>query len=642
MRFSRFKLAVVAPWHFVLAAGMALACSRHPLSSGNDASHSDASADNHVTPGDGSREHEDLAGDTAAGPSNDDASGTGADGDGFDGRVTNDGSYDDTAMVCENPMSCGTCGACVATPNATFFTTGWSCERSKCVASCYPGFGDCDQQPGCEAQLTTADNCGLCGRKACAVANTLQTCSGGRACTSPVCAPGFANCNASNPDCEAAFGTSPSCFPRFVDAVTHGTRSVFVVTAVGPDGSIFFGGDLDDTEDFDPTAGVDVRIPGPSGMAYLTKVNPDGSYAWTRTFEAAFFLFEGLAVDADSVVAVGEYTGAVDFDPGVGVATQTSSGNSPGGNFVLKLTQAGEYVWARSFAGTTTDDLFMDTVALSGGSLYLGGASSGDTDFDPGPGQSFLPPSTLTAFVLKLDANGNFVWLRGQQGAGCASGVIAMTATPQGQIWVSGSRQGSCSFGTGAPLGGGAAYVAALDGGGNLVRELGLASLATDARSISAAADGSIFVGGILSTPAGGELDLDPGPGVDVRAVAAGATGFVTKMSADGSYAWSQLMGGTWVTVSATPDGVLATSSTFDDPVSPSPTRFVSKLRADGTASWSLAFFPGRNDFSLAAGKTQFVVASTVDDGATIDFDPGPSVQAGPSGQTDFFSTFAY
>ena len=84
-------------------------------------------------------------------------------------------------------------------------------------------------------------------------------------------------------------------------------------------------------------------------------------------------------------------------------------------------------------------------------------------------------------------------------------------------------------------------------------------------------------------------------------------------------------MGGTWVTVSATPDGVLATSSTFDDPVSPSPTRFVSKLRADGTASWSLAFFPGRNDFSLAAGKTQFVVASTVDDGATIDFDHSPT-----------------
>jgi hypothetical protein len=101
-------------------------------------------------------------------------------------------------------------------------------------------------------------------------------------------------------------------------------------------------------------------------------------------------------------------------------------------------------------------------------------------------------------------------------------------------------------------------------------------------------------------------------------------------------------MGSTWVTVSAAPDGgVLATGGVIDN-LLPSPPRFVSKLRPDGTAWWSLRFFPGRNDFRLASGKTQFVVASTVDDGAAVDFDPGPSVQAGPAAQTDFFSTFAY
>jgi len=543
--------------------------------------------------------------------------------------------------LCSDPMSCGECGDCVADASSDAFTVGFGCDAGKCVASCYEGTGDCDENLGCETFVNTADNCGQCGQKACAVANTLLTCSAGdQACTSPVCEPGFANCNQDGPDCETALGAVPSCFPGYVDTIKHHTRSVYPVAAMAPDGSLFLGGDLDETDDFDPTSGVDQRSPGPSGMAYITKLNPDGSYAWTRTFDADFLLNHGLAADADGVVAVGTYHGSVDFDPGAGVAVQTASGNgNTGDSFVVKLTQAGEYSWAYSLApGDQDGRVSASSVVLSGGDVYVGGGYSGSVDFDQGPGESVLSTvGSEQAFVTKLDSSGGFAWVRGLQGDACSGWVLAMTAAPNGLVWVAGSREGPCSFTSDAPQPGAGAYVAAFSDSGEVAGEWALAEAADDARSIAAAADGSIFVGGVFFRPEGGEIDIDPGAGVDRRSLVPGSTGFITKLEANGAYVWSQLMGSTAVTVAATPDGGLLASGLLPD------LRFVSKLGADGTAEWSLGFFQGGNDFQLVAGMTSFVVAGVVDDGSSVDFDPSLGVvEAGFEGQTTFFSRFTY
>lgn len=61
----------------------------------------------------------------------------------------------------EDPKNCGTCGApaCADGPNGVA-----SCEGGSCAFACNAGFGDCNDQPGCETAVTTDPlNCGACG-----------------------------------------------------------------------------------------------------------------------------------------------------------------------------------------------------------------------------------------------------------------------------------------------------------------------------------------------------------------------------------------------------------------------------------------------------------------------------------------------
>ncbi len=105
-----------------------------------------------------------------------------------------------------DPDNCGMCGTICSTPNATPGCTNGVCS----IASCNPGFLDCDTQvpDGCEINgSNNVNNCGVCG-KVCSVANGTGTCSGGN-CSIASCNPGFQDCNHTESDgCEANVNTS--------------------------------------------------------------------------------------------------------------------------------------------------------------------------------------------------------------------------------------------------------------------------------------------------------------------------------------------------------------------------------------------------------------------------------------------------
>jgi hypothetical protein len=61
------------------------------------------------------------------------------------------------------PQHCGACNnACAAPDHATA-----TCVNFQCGSVCWPEYGDCDNLPGCETDLSSAQNCGYCGH-ACA------------------------------------------------------------------------------------------------------------------------------------------------------------------------------------------------------------------------------------------------------------------------------------------------------------------------------------------------------------------------------------------------------------------------------------------------------------------------------------------
>ncbi len=111
---------------------------------------------------------------------------------------------DRCAPLDSDASNCGACGrACASASNATA-----ACRGGVCGLACDRGFGDCDgsSATGCETNLRTSTNhCGACGA-ACRAANATSACTDG-ACTVASCNPGFSNCNGNGADgCEVNTG----------------------------------------------------------------------------------------------------------------------------------------------------------------------------------------------------------------------------------------------------------------------------------------------------------------------------------------------------------------------------------------------------------------------------------------------------
>lgn len=119
---------------------------------------------------------------------------------------------------------------------------------------------------------------------------------------------------------------------------------------------------------------------------------------------------DGIAIDkSGNIIIAGHFSETVDFDPGPYVHNLSSNGSID--NFVVKYNPQGYYQWAISFGSATTDAL-NGVKTDANGNIYFCGSFSGQTDFDPGPGTVLRSPvGMIDAYVVKLDSNGNFIWV---------------------------------------------------------------------------------------------------------------------------------------------------------------------------------------------------------------------------------------
>lgn len=121
-----------------------------------------------------------------------------------------------------------------------------------------------------------------------------------------------------------------------------------------------------------------------------------------------------IAVDAvGNTYAVGIFDGTTDFDPSIGVYNLTAAGAFD--IYVWKLDVNGNLVYAHRF-GAAGLDVARDIAVDDNGNVYITGTLAGNSvvDFDPGVGVFNLTNSngSYDAFILKLDANGNFGWVK--------------------------------------------------------------------------------------------------------------------------------------------------------------------------------------------------------------------------------------
>ncbi len=165
---------------------------------------------------------------------------------------------------------------------------------------------------------------------------------------------------------------------------------------------------------FNPS-GSDVITPTSTSYdAYLSKRTIAGAYQWTKTIGGSGSeRISKIATDASGNLYVAGYFGAtVDFDPGPGVVTRTSTSTLSG--FLLKLDSNGDFQWVKTFsASTASNDVYVNSVVVSGTGVIVTGAFMGTVNFNPdGSDSRTASGGNNDMFLSRWNTDGTYGWTK--------------------------------------------------------------------------------------------------------------------------------------------------------------------------------------------------------------------------------------
>lgn len=252
-----------------------------------------------------------------------------------------------------------------------------------------------------------------------------------------------------------------------------------------------------------------------------------------------------IALDASgNVYTTGFFEGTVDFDPGAGTANLVSAGEFD--VFVTKFDPDGNFVWAKRFGGAGPDN-GAGIAVDAGGNVVVTGNFVFTVDFDPGAGTFNLASvNDFDAFVVKLDASGQFLWAKSFGGDGTENGA-AVAIGPANSVLLTGSFYDTVDFDPGAgtvnlaSAGDSDIYVVKLDSAGTYVWATRMGGTFSDnGAAIAVDGSGNVFTTGNF----GDQADFDPGEGQTLLSVAGGTDAYLCKQSSTGSLAWAYGFGG--------------------------------------------------------------------------------------------------
>ena len=267
---------------------------------------------------------------------------------------------------------------------------------------------------------------------------------------------------------------------------------------------------------------------------FISKLSSNGDSIWTNLLEGTS-VNEGYSLRIDgsgNIITTGAFSATLDFDPGSGVALQTSQGL--GDFYLAKFTSSGDFTWVKTLGGYHNDPGFAVTLDGSG-NIYTTGFFSGTVDFDPGPNSSNLvsPPGFSSAFLLKMDMNGNFLWAKSLEGNSYSTGM-ALYSDIYGNIYSCGHFQGTADFDPGTGIanltsnGYGDIFFVKLDVNGNMIWAQSIGDTLDDIlRSIYVDNLGFIYSTGSFQ----GTVDFDWGLGIASQTSIGEKDIFVFRMS---------------------------------------------------------------------------------------------------------------
>ncbi|MCF8371808.1 MAG: PKD domain-containing protein [Bacteroidales bacterium] len=169
-------------------------------------------------------------------------------------------------------------------------------------------------------------------------------------------------------------------------------------------GNVYTTGYFKDTVDFDPGPGQYLLIAAGSYDIFINKLDASGNFAWAMQFGNTYTdIAYSIAIDDyEDLYITGYFRNTVDFDPGLGQHNLTNSGQNSD-QFILKLNNLGEFIWARNIGSWGLAIPSYITVDHER-NIYSTGYYTGVVDFDPGVGNTALTTmGNNDAYVAKYN-----------------------------------------------------------------------------------------------------------------------------------------------------------------------------------------------------------------------------------------------
>jgi len=386
---------------------------------------------------------------------------------------------------------------------------------------------------------------------------------------------------------------------------------------------------------------------------FVQKLNSSGDLVWVKSIGGTNSEVANSIVSDNNgnIYITGQFGDTVDFDPGVGEAKMISKGGYD--MFVLKLTTSGEFVWAKSFGGVSSDYSKSINIDFSG-NILVTGYFRDTVDFDPGAGVTKLISTGFAdIFIQKLDSDGNFIWAK-SVGGNNSDDSNAISSDKMGNVYITGTYRDTVDFdpGTGTDFfysenGSSDIMVLKLDASGNYVWAKSFSGGTTGhGYGIAVDVNGDICVTGVFSTT----VDFDPNVGVTSITGNGIFDAFVLKLDTDGKLIWVKTTGSSdedyAQDIATDSDGNIYVGGSFDSSIDldpgPGSTIFVNKGR------WDIFFqkFNSAGDlvwaFATGGSSHELIIAIDVDPVGNIYYTgvyASPSLDFNPEAGVDSYTS---
>jgi hypothetical protein len=280
-------------------------------------------------------------------------------------------------------------------------------------------------------------------------------------------------------------------------------------------GNILTVGNFKNTVDFDPGLGIFNLSTNNKDEVFVHKLDSNGNFIWAEQMGGSSNDI-GFSITSDNignVFTTGRFQGTADFDRSSGAGSLTSSGSND--IFIHKLSSNGTFQWVKQIGGTLSDASYSISCDLNN-NLVLTGSFKGTVDFDPNAGiVNLISNGNSDIFLLKLNANGSFVWVRQTGGTGAEDGVLVFT-DQNGYLYTTGHFSNTVDFDPGISIntltsnGSSDIYAQKFDANGNLIWASQSGGSSFDiGYSISADPSGAVYLAGYFQ----GNSSFEPSNG---------------------------------------------------------------------------------------------------------------------------------